>query len=388
MIAGQGVDVETAVDESARLISCADAPTVEGFANITLEAAREAVLLARDISAVLVPRPRPSRSFLRSGLDAPEFTATLGKVHATADLVIFWRADPLRTHPRHLECYSFFAPLLNNKPRTMIVADDFETQGDHQTAREATVRVDLSSVSEFQHGDRDLILLLALLLSAKPLTHVDHKESRAINIENATRLARLIEQANHTHVFLGSDVAEDQSICDALHGLAARVRSKHHVSVSNLATPGNAWGVQELITWLLGTPGPLWMAAEDAGTHTVTNDLPSEVLAPIHFGPIDRTLVDAFDLNISLGVDLPGEETNHALPTGTAPRIVLGPQHDAAANVSFVVPGLDPRLRGTVMRNDGVPLTLCGDASLGVADPAVEILRRLRQRVSGVGEVQ
>jgi len=366
MIAGQAVDLEAAIDEAARLIDHADAPVVEGLTNITLEAAREAVLLARDISAALLPRPLPSRSFLRSGIDAPEFTATLGKVRTTADLVIFWRADPLRTHPRHLERYSFFAPLLNNRPRTLVVADNLEPHGDHLTAREATCCINLPSA----------FLTLEMFLSLKSVTHLKNDDGQA-TLENAQQLAQLIAQADHTHFFLGVEASEDQSICDALHGMAARARSEHHISVSNLAPPGNTWGVQELTTWMLGAPGPLWLTASG-----------DNAIAPLHLCSTESTMNDAFDLSLNLGAELPGEETKRGPSTGDYPRIVLGPQHDTAANVSFALPGLDPRLHATVMRNDGIPLTLCGDASQGVADPAVAILQSLRKRVSSIGEPQ
>ncbi len=387
MVAGQAVELTPAIHEATRLIDRASAPVVEGLAGVTLEAAREAVLLARDISATLIPRPLPSQSFLRSGIDAPEFTATLGKVRTTADLVIFWRADPRRTHPRHLQRYSFFAPLINKKSRTLVVADNLEADREHLTAQEATCCVDLQARSDSSQHDLDVILTLELLLRSQSIAHLDRVACQA-TVEKARRLAQLIRQADHTHIFLGEKISEDQSVSDAFHALASRVRAEHHVSVSNLAQPGNAWGVQELTTWLLGAPGSLWLTSNHRGEPAMAIEPDDRATAPFHLRPTESTVADAFDLHVRIGVALPGRETDHRETGNSIPRIAMAQQHDTAANVSFAIPGLDPRLRGTVMRSDGIMLTLCGDAALGVADPTVEILQALRDSVSIVVEQQ
>ena len=48
---------------------------------------------------------------------------------------------------------------------------------------------------------------------------------------------------------------------------------------------------------------------------------------------------------------------------------------------------LDPRLSGTIMRSDGIMLTLCGDPTQGLPDPTVELLCDLRQRIGRMVEV-
>lgn len=372
-ILGKPVELERAIDEAVRLMVASKAPVIEGLTNLTLEAAREAVLLARDLSASVIPRPLPPSSFLRSGWEAPEFTATLGKVRTTADLVIFWRADPLTTHPRHLERYSYFPPLLSERTRTLVVVDDLTSSKPHLTAKEATHCIELTSGSLPFNEDLELILTVELLLRSKPVSHLSG-ESHKRTLENATRLASLIGDANHTHLFVGVEASESPAACDTLHGLAARVRAEHHVSVSSLSSPGNIWGVQELATWLLGAPIPVSLAPDaqgDAGEWKCLS--PNHSLSP-----------DSFDLQVLLGCELADGETSAA----SNPSITFASQIDPAATVSFAVPGLDPRLNGTVLRNDGITLTLCGDATLGVKDPTVDILRQLRSGVSHVVEAR
>lgn len=375
-ITGKPVEMEQAIDEAARLIGSSKAPVIEGLANLTLESAREAVLLARELSAAIVPHPLPSSAFLRAGWEAPEFTATLGKVRTTADLVIFWRADPLTTHPRHLERYSHFPPLLSEGTRTLVVVDELTPSKDHLTAQEATHCFDLASGTSSFSEDLELIVTLELLLRSKSIEHLKDGSHQA-TLEKASRLAGLISDANHAHLFVGVEASESPAVCDAVHGLAARVRNEHHISVSSLPPAGNTWGVQEIATWLLGAPVPLSLASSDCGEADAVHCLSANhSMSP-----------DAFDLRLRLGWGMPGDVAEHDPAAADTRRITFGTQLDPAAEVSFVVPGLDPRLNGTVMRSDGIALTLCGDASQGVADPTVEILQKLRSRVPIAAEV-
>lgn len=373
MVAGKIVAADAGIEAAAGLIAAAAAPVVEGLAGLSLEAAREAVLLARDVGAVLLPRPCPTDSYLRAGLDAPEFTATLGKVRTTADLVIFWRADPLQTHPRHLERYSYSPPLLNENERTLVVVDELTADSDHETAGQATHCVGLESSG----SDLELVAVLEMLLRSKRLDHLKDSDSKT-TVDSARNLAELIGRATHTHVFLGLDAAESQALCDALHGMAARVRAEHHVSISSLPAVGNTWGAQEVSTWLLGAPAPLWPGCCDGEC--------VEGLRMLSAGA--DLAADAFDLCLSLGVEGDGETSEPASGGQKVPRISLGRAHDNTADVSFAVSGLDPRLNASVMRSDGIVLTLSGDSAQGVEDPAVGILRSLRERVASTAEVR
>src|SRR6202035_5358119 len=59
--------------------------------------------------------------------DVGEVSCTLGEVRNRADLVIFWGANPVESHPRHFERYSLlprgrFIPG-GRAERTLVVAD-------------------------------------------------------------------------------------------------------------------------------------------------------------------------------------------------------------------------------------------------------------------------
>ena len=84
---GKPIPLEDAISRAAALVKAADHPVICGLTMLTIEAARQAVALARRTPAELVIWPRP--------VGAPKRTATLGHVLA-CDLVIGPEAE---THP-------------------------------------------------------------------------------------------------------------------------------------------------------------------------------------------------------------------------------------------------------------------------------------------------
>ena len=61
-----------------------------------------------------------------------ESTCTLGEIRHRADLVLFWRVNPVRSHPRHFERYSVDPVGLliphGRKDRTIVVIDEQPTE--------------------------------------------------------------------------------------------------------------------------------------------------------------------------------------------------------------------------------------------------------------------
>ncbi|MGH8670873.1 MAG: formylmethanofuran dehydrogenase subunit B, partial [Burkholderiales bacterium] len=108
-IDGKPASLDHAYDCAAQLIATAKYPLIYGLANTTCEAQREALALADTLHAVIdtpasVCLGPASMAFQRIGVSM----ATLGEIRNRADLVVYWRASALETHPRHLERYSVF----------------------------------------------------------------------------------------------------------------------------------------------------------------------------------------------------------------------------------------------------------------------------------------
>src|SRR3954447_26437121 len=119
---------DAALAEAAQLLRQARYPVFYGLSRSSTEGQRAAVSLADYLGATVDTTASlchaPSVMALQ---EVGESTCSLGEVRNRADLVIYWGADPLRTHPRHLERYAGsptgeFIPR-GRADRTLVVVD-------------------------------------------------------------------------------------------------------------------------------------------------------------------------------------------------------------------------------------------------------------------------
>jgi formylmethanofuran dehydrogenase subunit B len=141
-------------------------------------------------------------------------SATLGEIRDRAELVVFWRADPLVTHPRLLE-------RLRLDPGAMVVVDSELTA----TAQVAGVFVEVEDDFE----------ALWSLRGAKG------------------GLAERLRDARHVAFIHG---ALDELTALALHSLVRDLSKEQHVVTLGLRA-GNARGAEDVLTWQTGFAGPV-----------------------------------------------------------------------------------------------------------------------------------
>jgi formylmethanofuran dehydrogenase subunit B len=351
-----------ALEEARRLLATSDAPVFLVGGGLTTEALRAAVQLALAHEATWSPVPGPSLAEERSGLDAPEFGATLGEVRGTADLVIFWRADPQRTHPRHLERFSFFPPLLDGSLRSLVVVDTMSAEENLTVEHAAEVLGFEAPGDRGSAVDTEIVRGLRCLLERAESP--DAESSLALVIE---ALARRLGESRHAHFFLGDSAAACPALWGQLQRLAAGSRPGRRVTVSALQGPGNLRGLLEVPAWLTGCSTK--MVLRGGGP----------VLLPGSLGGNQILRDGAADLVVLLGADPASLTAESRRLLAETRRIVVGPGVDRKAPVSIRIPGLDPRLSAGVIRSDGLHLTLDGRSRQGspTADPAVAILQHL-----------
>lgn len=399
------IRIDDAVRRTRDLLVAARAPIFLGLRSLTLEAAREALLLARRLEAPAIPWPPPHPAAARAGLDAPELSATLGEVRATADLVVFWRSDPWRDLPRHLERYSLEPPLRSGRSRRVIVIAGEEEAPERDAGKGERI-LRLSTRGSAGSPDLELALELARRLEESEeerktgVGNARAAESAKTNDTSAAKLARAILDAAHTHFILGPRAGADLALRSVLLRSAARSRSRTRVTFS--CDDGHPTGrtLEEVGAWLLGAPPPIaWLAAErqaEATFHPPGSSPPAangpagKNARGVRIGWIPGALREdtlaapgLYDLAFVLGASPPGSNAFPSLAR-EARLVTLDGRRHPDAEVSFVVPALDPRLRATVVRQDGIHLTLCGGRGDGVPDPAAGILERLH---GAVGEV-
>jgi formylmethanofuran dehydrogenase subunit B len=327
-INGEPVDIEAALTRAAELLRGARRPLLHGFENATVEAARAAVALADRLGALVA-----TRNGDWSGAPAVPLrgasTATLGEIRDRSALVVIWREDPERTHPRLLERLRFGG---GASGRTLVVVDDRETA----TAKRADTHVTWPR-------DRDLDALLSLHGLQRGLAPASGEL-----VAELRGLTELLGALPHAAFVYGRGLTAGtggQRRALALHELVRALCHDRHVVTLELTDAPGTRSADDVLAWQSGYAGNVDFAAGHPELVTATR-------------PID-------DVDVSVLVE-PG-------PTGS---VVAGP----GAEVWIRTAAAGVEASGTAHRLDGVPLALHAPRP-GDAPTAAELLARLLAEV-------
>lgn len=352
---GREVGVDEALDAAAELLAGARAPLVYGLGQATCEAQRAAVALAEALGATIDPAGP-----LLDGAGGLAFqargasTATLGEVRDRAEVVVIWRADPARTHPRLFERLR-----LPREDRVLVVVDERRTA----TAEHADVFLK-------RPADRDVEALWMLRAFARDEPQPAAAEPAAPLGELATRL-RGARNAAILHHVRGHVEAL------ALHALVRDLCRVSHVVAVTLRHEANAAGAEDVLAWQTGYPS----AVSFAGGHPRASPGELSAAALLERGDVDAALV--------VGSDplehLPPAAAEHLR---AIPVVAVDARDTAtagAARVAFTTAAPGVHRAGVVHRLDGVPVPL--RAVLDSERPsAEEILDGIAARVAGHDE--
>jgi formylmethanofuran dehydrogenase subunit B len=335
-IEGEPVDVDVALTRAVELLLAAHRPLLYGFDGATIEDARAAVALADRLGALVAtggvagPWPGAPAVPLRGAS-----TATLGEIRDRSRLVVIWREDPERSHPRLLERLGFGS---RSRERALVVVDDRETA----TAERADIRLSWPR-------ERDLEALVTL-----------HVLQRGLDAP-ASSLDEIYERLSavpHAAFVYGPGLTAGpggQRRALALHELVRDVSHDRHVVTLELPRDPGTRGADDVLAWQSGYSGNV----DFAGGH------PELVNATQPLDEIDvRLLVES-------GLDHPAGAAEIAigsLPPGPDVEVWI---RTAAAGVAA---------GGTAHRLDGVPLTLQAPRPAD-APTAAAVLTRLREAV-------
>jgi len=104
------VSFEEALLKSAEILDNANYPVLYGWSSTSCEAQRIGIELAEQVGGVYDNTTSvchgPSVLAIQE-VGIP--TSTLGQIRHRADLIIYWGSDPLSSHPRHMQRYTYFA---------------------------------------------------------------------------------------------------------------------------------------------------------------------------------------------------------------------------------------------------------------------------------------
>ena len=355
LIRGQPAGAEEAVKLAADLLAKARAPLILGLSGAVSESVAAALALGDRIGAAIEPGDaRVSLPRLLALQRVGRVTATLGEVRNRADVVVFWGADPVVTHPRHWERYSVeprgrFTPD-GRGGRTVIVVDRERTR----TADQADQFVKIDDDQQFEI----LWILRALVQGLSPdPARLKTMQDTGPSLEALRHLANALAKARYGAFFHGSmlehgTLAEAEANLEAASGLVRDLNTTSRFVMLGLGAPGNVAGAEAVLTRQTGFPASVDLSA----------GYPASV--PGVSSALDRLSRGEVDLALIVGeLSLDGFDESARAQLGRVPRIVLAPpgslsiglsEPDVRLNTS--TPGLDEE--GTVMRVDGVSLPL------------------------------
>ena len=356
---GASIAPTEAARETATCLQNAQAPVVVALLDHGVEAFREIDALAETAGADFVLLPEISLATRRSGIDAPELSATWGEVRATADTIILWRCDPLLQAPRFLD--RFVCPphaptgapeLPDGRSRRLVYVTNPDAP-EPSLPSGTTILCGLDGVD----NDVDLVRHLRLRLRE------DH-DSASSTSTTLDGLLKALTTTQHTHVLLDPTSASTPPLWSAWQSLAAEQRARRRISISGLPSVGNVRGALEVLTWRHGHLPP-----RRAGLPLPPNVSEDGALA---------TLSD-YDLIVLFG-SAPAAMHAKVLAASPARRISVGAAADPDATLAVETASLDPRVASTVIRADGIGLRTCGERD-GISDGVVDFVREVRRRL-------
>lgn len=252
MLAGQPCDLTTAIETAVEWLSTAKFPLIYGLSGSSTPGQRAAValadLLGASIDTTASEGHAPSLLALQQ---SGESTGSLGEIRHRSDLVIFWGADPVATHPRHLERYSLFAKgeqiPKGREDRTLVVIDHREFR--NQTDQHADVVIKLRDQDDFA-----ALWVLRLLIRGETPTA---EFTANLPMDKLRDLAERMRTCRSGVVFFGYGLARQplgHRVVEALLRLVIDLNEHTRFHARRLRMLGDVAGADNVLCWQTGYP--------------------------------------------------------------------------------------------------------------------------------------
>jgi formylmethanofuran dehydrogenase subunit B len=373
---GHPASLEQALDEAARIMTEAKNPLVYGLSSTSTEAQREAIALAEMLKCSI---DNPSSYCHGPGVLARQqvgiVTCTLGEVKNRADLVIFWGANPMESHQRHLPRYSVMPKGLfipeGRKGRKVVVIDVRPTP----TARNVDLFIQVTPGQDFE-----IATALRAMVKGLPLEGVN--QVAGVPVEQWQQLAKMMKECHYGAVFFGIGLTQsrgkDRNIEQLLTLVAELNQFTRFHALANRGH-GNVNGCNQILGWQTGYP----LAVNFSRGYPRYNPGEFSVVDMLMRRDVDAALIVATDP----GAHLPNAAVQYLK---SIPTIFLEPHENTTtqwANVVLPVAPVGVGATGTFYRLDNVALRL--DKLVDFPSPSdEEVLRSIKERVANAEDHQ
>jgi formylmethanofuran dehydrogenase subunit B len=361
--------LDEAISEAATILSNAKYPILLGWSLTSTEATCVGVELAELVGGVV----DNNTSFchgpgLIGAQDIGISTCTLGEVRHRADVVVYWAANPVHAHPRHMARYTVLSKgrfRQDRKERKMIVVDVRKTD----TAKMADLFIQIEP-------NRDYELLCALRMCVRG-EELEQRVIAGVSSEEIEDLADLLVGCEFGIIFYGVGLTMSQGKSRNLDAALSLVRDLNK-STKFLIMPMrghfNVCGANEVTSWITGYP----YAVDMSRGYPFYNPGETSAVDILSRKECDAALVISSDPVAHLPYQV-------AKYLSEIPLVTIDPHVSATtmvSNVVFPTAIMGIEATGSLYRMDGVVLECKKllDPPQGVKTD-VEVLRAILDRV-------
>ncbi|MBI5254075.1 MAG: formylmethanofuran dehydrogenase subunit B [Euryarchaeota archaeon] len=244
------VEVEEAINEAAKILASSKRPLLFGWATTSCEAHRVGIALAEELGAIIDSCTSvchgPSELALH---DVGYPTVTLGEVKNRADLVIYWGANPMHAHPRHLSRYSIFPRGYfrerGSQDRELIVVDVRKTD---------TAKIANKFIQVKPGQDYELLGALRVIVNGGDIAQ---EEVAGIAKEEVYAVAEKMKNCQWGIIFFGQGLTMSpgkiRNIDNAI-SLTKDLNRYTKFSIMMMRGHYNVTGFSEVLAWQCGYP--------------------------------------------------------------------------------------------------------------------------------------
>jgi formylmethanofuran dehydrogenase subunit B len=368
--ASREASIDEAIAKAAEILSNSKRALLFGWSSTSCEATAVGIEIAEEIGGLIdgtttVCHGPTVMAVQYVGLPS----VTLGEIKNRADLVIYWGANPMHAHPRHLSRYSIFPRGYfrerGQQDRELIVVDVRKTD----TAKIANHFIQV----EFGK-DYELLSALRMIVNGGEL---EEEEVAGVPKEKIIELADKMMNCQFGILFFGMGLTmspgKHRNIDNAI-SLVKNLNRHTKFSIMPMRGHWNVTGFGEVMTWQTGYP----FAVDFSRGYARYNPGETSANDVLQREEVDAVLVVASDPV----AHFPRKSVAHL---ARVPMITIAPHHSLTTELSEIfIPssmvGIEEE--GTAYRMDTVPLFTRKviDPPQGVLSD-VEILKRILEKI-------
>ncbi len=363
------VSLEEAIDYAAKILAESKYPMTYGWSTACNEAIRIGIELTEAIGGVIDNTTTVCHGpTILAEQDVGVSTCSLGHVMHRADLIMYWGANPLQSHPRHLARYSSGSKgrfRRSRDDRTVVVIDVRKTY----TARVADYFIQVEP-------NKDYELLKALRVAVRG-DQLGQEVVAGVSRETIEELADLMVNCEFGIVFFGVGLTMSggkvRNIEEAI-SLVGDLNAWTKFTIMPMRGHFNVAGANMVLSWQTGYP----YAVDFSHGYPRYNPGDTSAVDVLSRGECDAALIIGSDPLSTF----PGPVAKNL---SKIPLIVVDPHRthtNERANVVIPSAPVGIEAGGTAHRMDGVPLMLRKliDPPAGIKSDA-EILQMILKRL-------